>query len=163
MSEHTENDDQGAQVGQAAPDFTLPNQDGEPVSLSDYRGRNVVVYFYPKDDTPGCTAEACAFRDSYEVFTDAGAEVIGISSDSSAAHKEFAVRYRLPFVLLADAGGAVRKRYKVPASLGLLPGRVTYVIDAQGVVRHMFSSQLNVERHVAEAVRILRDVQTTQA
>lgn len=163
MSEHTENDDQGAQVGRMAPEFTLPNQDGKPVSLSDYRGRNVVVYFYPKDDTPGCTAEACSFRDSYEVFTDAGAEVIGISSDSSASHKQFASQYHLPFVLLSDEGGAVRKRYKVPASLGLIPGRVTYVIDAQGVVRHIFSSQINVERHVAESVRILKELQTAQA
>ncbi len=164
MSEHTGTDDsQGAQVGRIAPDFTLPNQDGEPVSLSDYRGRNVVLYFYPKDETAGCTAEACAFRDSYEVFTEAGAEVIGISSDSSASHKQFATHHRLPFVLLADERGVVRKRYKVPATLGLLPGRVTYIIDGQGVVRHIFSSQINFERHVAEALRTLRDLQTTEA
>ena len=163
MSAQNETESQGAQVGQPAPDFTLPNQDGAPVSLSDYRGKNVVVYFYPKDDTPGCTAEACAFRDSYEVFTDAGAEVIGISSDSSAAHQQFAAHYRLPFVLLSDEDGATRKRYKVPASLGLIPGRVTYVIDAQGVVRHIFSSQINAERHVTEAMRIIRELQTTEA
>ncbi len=145
------------QVGDTAPDFTLPTQSGGTVRLADYRGRQaVVVYFYPKDNTRGCTAEACAFRDSYEVFQQAGAEVIGISSDSVDSHQQFADQYHLPFILASDARGEVRKRYHVPATLGLLPGRVTYVIDQQGTIRHIFSSQLNAERHVAEALRTLQ-------
>ena len=115
----------GIQAGDKAPDFTLPSQSGEQVRLQDRLGERVVVlYFYPKDNTPGCTAEACAFRDSHEVFTDAGAEVIGISSDSVARHTAFADRHRLPFTLLSDQGGQVRKSYGVPPVLGLLPGRV---------------------------------------
>jgi peroxiredoxin Q/BCP len=144
-------------VGDKAPDFALPNQSGETVRLHDFLGERVVVlYFYPKDNTPGCTAEACAFRDSYEVFTEAGAEVVGVSSDGVDAHGRFASRYRLPFTLLADAGGAVRKQYGVPASLGVLPGRVTYVVDRQGVVRHMFSSMTNIGRHVDDALAVVR-------
>lgn len=112
------------------------------MSLAEYRGRPVVVYFYPKDDTPGCTAEACAFRDQYQDFTQAGAEVIGISSDGPESHAHFAGKHRLPFVLLSDQGGAVRKAYGVSAMLGLLPGRVTFVLDKSGTIRHMFSSQL---------------------
>lgn len=145
------------QVGNPAPDFTLPTQSGGSVHLADYLGKQpIVVYFYPRDNTPGCTAEACAFRDSYEVFKRAGAEVIGISSDSVDSHQQFADQYHLPFILASDAHGEVRKRYHVPATFGLLPGRVTYVIDRQGIIRHIFSSQLNVERHVAEALRILQ-------
>ena len=146
-------------VGDVAPDFTLPAQSGEHVRLSAYRGKSVVVlYFYPKDETPGCTAEACAFRDKYEVFKEAGAEVIGISSDSISSHEQFAAHHRLPFTLVADEGGAVRKRYKVPSTLGLLPGRVTYVIDREGVIRYVFSSQLNATQHVEEALRIVRQL-----
>src|SRR5512138_38305 len=114
--------------GRKAPDFSLPDQDGKMHKLSEYRGKPVVLYFYPKDDTPGCTKEACSFRDQYEDFVAAGAEVLGVSSDDEAAHRKFTEKYRLPFTLLSDRGGAVRKLYKVPATLGLLPGRVTYVI-----------------------------------
>src|SRR5215475_9162710 len=128
----------GIGVGDKAPDFTLPSQSGEPVRLHDRIGQRVVVlYFYPKDETSGCTAEACAFRDSHEVFTDAGAEVIGVSSDSVEKHAAFAGHHGLPFTLLSDAGGKVRKAYGVPPVLGLIPGRVTYVIDRDGTVRHV--------------------------
>src|SRR6266567_4261123 len=99
------------QIGDMAPDFTLSDQKGAKVSLKDYVGKNVVMYFYPKDNTPGCTAEACSFRDSYAVFKDQGAEVIGISSDSAEAHKKFAAQYHLPFTLLSDSDGEVRKLY----------------------------------------------------
>jgi len=116
----------------------------------------VVLYFYPKDDTPGCTKEACSFRDQYQDFQDAGAEVIGVSSDAEASHEKFAAKHRLPFVLLADRSGVVRKQYGVPATLGLLPGRVTFVIDRQGIVRHVFNSQLQATRHVEEAIAALR-------
>jgi len=145
------------QVGDHAPDFTLPNQSGEPVRLSDFLGKtDTVLYFYPKDDTSGCTTEACSFRDSYEVFKDAGAEVIGVSSDSAESHQRFAAKNRLPFILLSDAGGALRKRYGVPTTFGLLPGRVTYIIDKQGVVRNIFSSQFTPEKHISEALKTLQ-------
>src|SRR5262249_54724741 len=148
--------DNSLKVGTSAPDFALPDRGGKTVRLSDFRGKKaVVLYFYPKDDTPGCTKEACAFRDQYEDFQNAGAEVIGVSSDSESAHEKFAGKYKLPFILLADRGGTVRKQYGVPATLGVLPGRVTFVIDKQGVVRHSFNSQLQATRHVAEAIEAL--------
>jgi len=144
-------------VGQKAPEFDLCDAQGKRVRLADFRGkRSVVLYFYPKDDTPGCTKEACSFRDSYEAFKEAGAEVIGVSSDSEASHGKFATKYKLPFTLVSDADGAVRKRYGVPATLGLLPGRVTFVIDRDGVVRHVFNSQLQATRHVEEALQTLK-------
>ena len=146
-------------LGDKAPPFTLPTADGRQVSLSDYRGRQpVVVYFYPKDDTPGCTAEACAFRDQYEDFKQAGAEVIGISSDAPEAHAKFASKHRLPFLLLSDRDGAVRKAYGVPATLGLLPGRVTFVVDREGIIRHLFSSQFRATKHVSEAIGVLKSM-----
>ncbi len=143
-------------VGDKAPQFELPAHTGGQVSLKEFIGKKpVIVYFYPMDDTPGCTAESCAFRDSYEDFIEAGAEVIGISSDSPESHRRFAERHRLPFTLLSDEGGAVRKLFGVPSTLGLLPGRVTYVLDKQGIVRHIFSSQFNPKKHVQEALRVL--------
>jgi Peroxiredoxin len=149
--------DRDVQIGDRAPDFELPSQDGRSVRLSDFLGHAVVVlYFYPKDNTPGCTTEACSFRDSYEVFKEAGAEVIGVSSDSADSHQQFARRHHLPFILLSDQGGALRKQYGVPNTLGILPGRVTYVIDKQGIVRHIFSSQLAVDKHVTEALATIR-------
>lgn len=145
------------QVGDAAPDFALPTQSGALVRLSDFLDKQaVVLYFYPKDNTTGCTAEACAFRDSYEVFKDAGAEVIGVSADSEESHQQFAAQHRLPFVLLSDGDGDLRRRYGVPTTFGVLPGRVTYVIDKQGIVRHIFSSQINVQKHVTDALETLR-------
>lgn len=145
-------------VGDRAPDFTLPRADGAPVRLSELLQKGpVVLYFYPKDETRGCTAEACSFRDDYEDFKGAGAEVVGVSSDSTAAHEAFAKRHRLPFVLLSDTEGAVRKLYGVkPNFLGLVAGRVTYVIDRDGTVRHVFDSQLQATRHVAEALDVLK-------
>ena len=147
------------QVGDAAPDFTLPNQEGKPVSLESFLGKkNVVLYFYPKDETPGCTKEACAFRDSYEVFKTEEAEVIGVSSDATSSHLKFAAHHRLPFILLSDEGGKVRKLYGVASTMGVIPGRVTYVIDKKGVVRHVFSSQFNAVRHVEEALEVLKKI-----
>src|SRR5512137_2651347 len=145
--------DPAVKVGERAPDFKLPDRDGNNVKLSQFRGKKaVVLYFYPKDDTPGCTAESCEFRDRYEDLKDAGAEVIGVSSDNEASHAKFAEKHRLPFILLSDSGGAVRKKYGIPSTLGLLPGRVTFVIDKKGFVRHVFNSQLQAKKHVAEAV-----------
>jgi thioredoxin-dependent peroxiredoxin len=154
----------GIQTGDKAPDFTLQSQSGEPVRLYDRLGeRAVVLYFYPKDNTRGCTAEACAFRDSHEVFTDAGAEVIGVSSDSVERHVAFAGRHRLPFTLLSDQGGQVRKSYAVPTVLGVIPGRVTYVIDRQGTVRHIFNSMTGIDQHVNEALKVVREIQAGNA
>jgi thioredoxin-dependent peroxiredoxin len=147
----------GIKTGDQAPDFTLPKQDGTSVSLKELLKKSaVVLYFYPKDDTPGCTKEACSFRDSYESFKEAGAEVVGISSQSTDSHQAFAARHRLPFTLVSDEGGKVRKEYGVPSTLGLLPGRVTYVIDQSGTVRHVFNSQLNATKHVTEALQVIQ-------
>ncbi|TBR59500.1 peroxiredoxin [Mastigocladus laminosus UU774] len=146
-------------VGDTAPDFSLPSQNRSTVSLKDFRGKNaVVLYFYPKDDTPGCTAESCAFRDQYEVFKTAGAEVIGVSGDSSESHQKFAAKYNLPFILLSDKGDQVRKLYGAKAAFGLLPGRVTYVIDQHGVVQYVFDSMFNFEGHVQEALKKLQEL-----
>ena len=154
----------GIRAGDKAPDFTLPSQSGERVRLYDRLGERVVVlYFYPRDDTRGCTAEACAFRDSFEAFTDAGAEVIGVSSDSVDRHAAFAGKHKLPFTLLSDKGGQVRKSYGVPAVLGMVPGRVTFVIDREGTVRHSFNSMTNIGQHVSDALRIVRELQAGQA
>jgi peroxiredoxin Q/BCP len=151
------------QAGDKAPDFTLPAQSGEPVRLGDRLGQRVVVlYFYPKDNTSGCTAEACAFRDSHEAFAEAGAEVIGVSSDSADKHAGFAGKHSLPFTLLSDQGGKVRKLYGVPAVLGLIPGRVTYVIDRQGTVRHVFNSMTNIGGHVNDALEVVKQLQAEQ-
>ncbi|HEX2646918.1 MAG TPA: peroxiredoxin, partial [Candidatus Dormibacteraeota bacterium] len=140
-------------VGDVAPDFTLPDQTGTPVRLSDLLGqKTVVLYFYPKDQTPGCTVEARAFRDSYDAFTAAGAEVVGVSADTVASHRRFVASHGLPFVLLSDRGGKVRDLYGVERTLGIVPGRVTYVIDRGGVVRHIYSSQLRATQHPREAL-----------
>jgi len=150
------------QAGDAAPDFTLPASDGKTVSLSGFRGQSeVVLFFYPKDNTPGCTREACSFRDSYEAFREAGAEVIGISSDSGASHERFAAQFQLPFVLLSDQVGAVRARYGVAKTLGILPGRVTFVIDKKGIIRLVFSSQFQPAQHVERALRVLKEMKGT--
>ncbi len=149
-------------VGDPAPDFDRPDQHGQPVRLRDLRGKPVVIYFYPQDFTPACTAQACAFRDAYESFTQAGAEVLGVSTGSSGVHASFAQRHKLPFRLIAD-DGSLRSAFGVPRTLWLFPGRVTYILDAQGVVRHTFSSQLQVGRHIDDALRVVRDLaQTTR-
>jgi peroxiredoxin Q/BCP len=146
-------------VGERAPDFTLPTVGGKTVTLSELNAdKTVVVFFYPKDDTPGCTVEACSFRDSYEAFVDAGAEVVGISSDSVDSHDRFAGKHKLPMTLLSDADGKVRALFGVKATLGLFPGRATFVIDKKGVVRHVFVSQLRAGAHVGEALSVVREL-----
>ncbi|SRR5712692_3905089 len=161
MSKHDDQAGPGkgkVQLGDLAPDFTLPAQSGAPVRLGDFLGKaDIVLYFYPKDNTSICTAEACAFRDSYQAFKEAGAEVIGISSDSVESHRQFTAVHRLPFNLLSDADGMIRKYYGVPTAFGL-PGRVTYTIDRQGIVRHIFFSQFSSEKHVAEALQTLQSI-----
>jgi thioredoxin-dependent peroxiredoxin len=151
----------GVGVGSKAPDFTLPSQSGEMVSLKEFLGEKVVIlYFYPKDDTPGCTKEACAFRDEHEEFGKLDAEIIGVSSDSVESHRRFAEKHDLSFTLLSDEGGKVRRMYGVPNTFGIFPGRVTYVIDEAGVVRHVFSSQIGAVKHVEGALKSLAAIRS---
>ena len=145
--------------GDPAPDFTLDSHTGASIHLADFRGKkNVVLYFYPKDNTPGCTKESCTFRDQYAIFQEVGAEVFGVSSDSITSHQSFAEKYQLPFQLLSDPNQKLRKLYGVTKTLGLFPGRVTFIIDKTGIIRHLFDSQLQATRHVEEAVQILRNL-----
>jgi peroxiredoxin Q/BCP len=147
-------------VGDKAPDFTLPSQMGDNVKLSEFLGKkNIVLYFYPKDETAGCTKEACSFRDSYEELTKLGAEVLGVSGQSIESHQSFATHYGLPFILLADEGNKARELYGVPSSMGIIPGRVTYIIDKKGIVRHIFNSQTQAQRHVEEAKKTLLEIE----
>ncbi len=144
-------------AGDKAPDFELQQQDGTTFRLYDVlKTKNVVLYFYPKDNTPGCTKQACEFRDQYEVFKEYGAEVIGISSDSEDSHEKFGQTHRLPFVLLSDKGGRIRKLFGVPRTMGIVPGRVTYVIDQQGTVRFVFNSLTKPLEHVKKALNVLQ-------
>ena len=146
-------------VGERAPDFRLPALRGGEVALSDFAGKkNVVLFFYPRDASPGCTVEACTFRDAYEDFITAGAEVIGISSDSVGSHAAFAQKHGLPMQLVSDEGGKVRAAYGVKRTLGIMAGRETFIIDKQGVVRHVFRSQLRVKEHVAESLAMLHQL-----
>ena len=147
-------------VGDMAPNFTLFSETGEPVELQNYFGmKPIVLFFYPKDNTTICTKEACHFRDYHGEFKKiSDAEVIGISSDSIDSHKQFSDSYNLPFMLLSDPDDEVRKKYGVPKTLGILPGRVTYVIDKEGIIRHIFSSQLNYKAHVDEALTALKEI-----
>jgi peroxiredoxin Q/BCP len=144
-------------IGDIFPPFILPDQNGKPFDLSQLLGKQaLVVFFYPKDHTAGCTAQACAFRDAYEDFVDAGADVIGISSDSHNTHLGFSEKYRLPFTLLSDVEGKIRRKLRVPKSLGgLLPGRLTYVIDQNSVIRYIFASQLKPKAHIQNALDII--------
>ena len=146
-------------IGDRAPLFTATAHTGQEVALADYLGKQVVVlYFYPHDGTPVCTAEACAFRDAYTDFVAAGAVVIGVSGNSIESHRQFVEDRRLPFLLVSDQDGALRKAFGVPRLLGFLLGRTTYVIDKAGVVRHIFTSHLSADRHIDEALRVVREL-----
>jgi peroxiredoxin Q/BCP len=146
------------QPGSPVPEVTFTGKDG-PVPLQSLIGEKVLVlYFYPKDETAGCTAEACSFRDLYQDFQDAGADVIGVSRDSAASHAKFQAHHRLPFRLLTDTAGAGASAFGVKKTFGLLPGRVTFVIDKKGVVRMRFDSQLQARKHVSEALEIVKQL-----
>ena len=147
-------------IGDKAPNFALFSQTGEAVELNDFLGNKpVVLFFYPKDNTAVCTKEACHFRDNFDEFRSLkGAEIIGISSDSIESHKSFADKNNLPFMLLSDPDDDVRKEYGVPKTLGIIPGRVTYVIDKEGLIRNVFSSQLNYKAHVSNALSALKSL-----
>ena len=147
-------------VGSTIPAFKLFDQDGNLFDIQSVSGKkNLVIYFYPKDDSPGCTKEACSFRDQFEVFKEVDAAVIGISAQSVKSHKEFAEKYRLNYTLLSDEGNRVRNLFGVPTNLfGLIPGRVTYVVNKSGKVIYLFNSQIKAEQHVSEAIRILKEL-----
>jgi len=146
-------------IGDIAPEFSLVDQHGKTFHSVDFLGKKfMVVYFYPKDDTPGCIKEACQFRDSYEEFTDNGAIVVGISSDSERSHRRFADKYDLPFFLLADPNKKVRKSFKVENNLFVLPGRETFVIDLEGKIRIAFNS-INASKHMKIALKTLKSAQ----
>jgi peroxiredoxin Q/BCP len=154
------NDLNEIKIGSTIPQFTLPDQNGNLFDINSVLGKkNLVIYFYPKDDSPGCTKEACSFRDQFEVFTEADAVIIGISGQSVESHKEFAGKHGLSFTLLSDEGNNIRKKFGVPADLfGLLPGRVTFVVDKKGMVIYVFNSQIKATKHVDEALRILKEL-----
>jgi thioredoxin-dependent peroxiredoxin len=139
------------------PDVVLVGESG-PVRLRDkLAGKALVVYFYPKDETLGCTTQACSFRDQYEDFVAAGADVIGVSRDDAASHAGFKAHHRLPFTLLTDPGGQLAKAWDVKGLLGL-GGRVTFVFDQDGICRHRFESMVRVGKHVDDALRVVKSL-----
>ena len=145
-------------IGDTCPTFTLLNQEGKEINIQDFIGtKNIIIYFYPKDNTPGCTKEACSFRDAMQDLNNLNCEVFGISADSVSSHKAFAERFRLTFNLLSDENNSVRKQFKVPANLfGLIPGRVTYIINQEGKVIHIINSQTNPEKHINETIEVVK-------
>jgi len=151
---------ESVKVGDLAPNFALFSEKDEAVELQDYIGKKpIVLFFYPKNNTMLCTKEVCHFRDNFGEFKNIyESELIGISSDSIDSHKEFAEANNLPFTLLSDPDNDVRREYGVPKTLRIVPGRVTYVIDKKGIVRHIFSSQLNYKGHVKEALSALKSL-----
>jgi thioredoxin-dependent peroxiredoxin len=148
------------ELGDVIPHFTAIDTNGEKFDTLEYIGKKpLVIYFYPKNNTPSCTAQACGFRDQYQDFTDLGAEVIGISSDSVDSHNAFAKQYKLPFILLSDTDKKIRKLFGVPSGLlGVLPGRVTYIVDKQGKVVLVFDDSINATKHIAEALEAIKKI-----
>ena len=144
------------QTGDVAPSFALEDQDGQMRRLDDVKDRILVLFFYPKDDTPGCTAEACTFRDHHANLTALGAEVWGVSGDDAVSHRRFAERHQLPYPLLSDKNGSLKRSFGVPKTFGLLPARVTYVIDQKGVIKLVFNNLLDGPAHVKEAESVVR-------
>ncbi|NOU48895.1 MAG: peroxiredoxin [Bacteroidales bacterium] len=146
------------EIGDKLPNFKLQDQNGQLFESQSVLGtKNLVIFFYPKDDSPGCTKEACSFRDQFEVFKAADAEVIGISGQSVESHKKFAEKHHLTYTLLSDTGNKLRKKFGVPTNLfGMLPGRVTYIVDKNRIIIHIFNAQMEAEKHVDEAIRILK-------
>ncbi len=155
---NSDNNMKKVQTGSTIPSFSLTDQNGNDFSIDSVLGKkNIVIYFYPKDDSPGCTKEACSFRDRYEAFKASDAVIIGISGQSVESHRKFAEKYHLDYILLSDTGNRVRKLFGVPSNVfGLLPGRVTYIVDKTGKVVYIFNSQVQAEKHVDEAIRILK-------
>ena len=145
-------------IGDQVPEFIAKDQHGATFRWSEHKGKPIVIYFYPKDDTPGCTAQACSFRDEYQDFKDLGAEVIGISGDSEKSHVKFAQKYNLPFILLSDKDKIIRKLFNVPTNLlGLIPGRVTYIVNKEGTVVSIFNS-MKATNHIPVALNAIREM-----
>ena len=145
------------EVGDLMPEFSLQDERGEHLSRADLLGQGpVVIYFYPKDNTQGCTAQAISFRDDFPNFVAAGARIVGVSSDSVASHEAFCSAHSLPFTLLSDPEERLRRAFGVPKTLGLIAGRVTYVINSQGVIAHIFDAQLAFDAHASEALEVVR-------
>ncbi|MDC8004511.1 peroxiredoxin [Aureisphaera galaxeae] len=144
------------ELGDKLPEFTLNDQEGNSVSSSDFEGNSVVIFFYPKNFTPGCVREACSFRDSFEDFSDLGATVFGISADSESSHKRFAKHYRLPFTLLADTKNKVRRQFGVKKGLlGILPGRETFIFNKEGKLVYKFAA-MGADPHIKNALTYLQ-------
>lgn len=139
------------EVGDHVPDFSATTYDGIKIRLADFLGkRALVLFFYPKDGATICTQEACAFRDSYEHFIAAGADVIGVSGDTEESHRTFARQHKLSFPLISDADGSLCKAFAVPKTMGLFPGRVTYILDQAGIIRQIYSAQFASDEHVRQ-------------
>ena len=149
-------------VGDSVPSINLEDHEGNSRAIGERNGTPLVLFFYPTDETPGCTAEACGFRDSHQELQQLGAQVWGVSGDDLVSHRRFAERHQLPFPLLSDSDQRLRRAFGVPKTLGLLPSRVTYVIDGQGVIRHVFNNLLDGPAHVREAMQVLRSLQPSQ-
>lgn len=148
------------QVGDKAPDFEAITDEQKTVRLSEIlKEKEVILYFYPKDETPGCTAEACSFRDGWEEIRDMGAEILGVSSDSVESHKKFKEHHNLQFTLLSDPNKELRIKYDVKGSI--LPPRTTFVISKEGIIVHVFNSQLNAKTHVTEAINALKKLRAS--
>ncbi len=145
-------------VGDQIPSFSLKDQNGN-IRTSIKLNKSLVLFFYPKDDTPGCTIEACGFRDKYDLFKILGAEVWGISNGSAQSHLGFANRNKLQYPLLCDKNNILRKQFGVPKSLGFIEGRVTYIINSQGIIIHIFEDLLNGPAHIKEAIKALKNLQ----
>jgi len=140
------------QIGDKLPHFTAVKQDGTVFDSNSIQNKPVVIYFYPKDNTPGCTTQACSFRDAYQDFQDLGAEVIGVSGDSVSSHQNFQQKHKLPFVLLSDSDRKLRKLFGVPTALfGLIPGRVTYVFNVSGKAIYIFDN-MSAKNHIIKAL-----------
>ncbi|MGA9365653.1 MAG: peroxiredoxin [Bacteroidota bacterium] len=146
----------GLKEGDKAPEFALPSQDGDLIRLADFRGKTVILYFYPKDDTPGCTKEACSFRDNAMKFKGLETEILGVSTDDVESHKQFERKYGLNFTLLSDPEKKVTKLYGVKNLFGLAD-RVTFVIDKEGVIRKIFP-HVDVSHHSEELLEYVRGI-----
>ncbi len=146
-------------VGDTIPDFSLLDQAGKLRTKKEFEGKPLVLFFYPKDDTPGCTIEACGFRDKYDLFKILGARVCGVSNGSEESHLEFSRKNKLQYPLLCDENNALRKEFGVTKILGMLDGRVTYVIDSTSIIRHIYEDILNGPAHIKEALKVLKEIQ----
>ena len=145
-------------IGDKIPSFSLKDQNGN-IRSSKTINKPLVLFFYPKDDTPGCTIEACGFRDKYDLFKILGAEVWGISNGSSKSHLKFANKNKLQYPLLCDLDNILRKKFGVTKKLGIIEGRVTYIINSQGIIIHIFEDLLNGPAHIKEAIIAVKQLQ----